>query len=480
MAVGWCFGYPFYVQGAHQVPFITSLSPFRLTSIVSSLSKNYMSLLTPSESLAFNGFLSAVSSVDYGDAIEWGSLPSALSDHIPPARGREALSKATKDLMALEAIHDNDIKSPLMTRSPSHNQNLWPSFVSEPAPPSRNSSSGSSTTPDHRIPQQQNYTYGFALPRGRSSSASRSVNPYNTDAAPSSSQFSFQYPTPHTDSSLQHRPLSHSPSPFGLPSIQDTNLQQPQAHTSTPFSPSRPPAISSFSAPSILLNRTVSASAVPTLSKRPFPSDGHTDFDIVAKRRRSATNPTSLDIKPTLSIPHRPPSSSSSSVTATPTRQYPEFSPTLVSFHSSSVSPVSTRVPQSAAPPPSRQALLSPSQKRANHIQSEQKRRANIRRGYEALCEVVPALREAIRLEEAGLGEYLSSLAQRVPYFAVVRSASVCRCVDTFAQSAFPFVFPSRSSILNRSRRQTPGQIPPVPSWQDRIEEEEEASKGGL
>ncbi|KAI0749445.1 hypothetical protein C8Q80DRAFT_1075015, partial [Daedaleopsis nitida] len=44
--------------------------------------------------------------------------------------------------------------------------------------------------------------------------------------------------------------------------------------------------------------------------------------------------------------------------------------------------------------------LLSPSQKRANHIQSEQKRRANIRRGYEALCDAVPALREAIRVEE--------------------------------------------------------------------------------
>jgi hypothetical protein len=43
---------------------------------------------------------------------------------------------------------------------------------------------------------------------------------------------------------------------------------------------------------------------------------------------------------------------------------------------------------------------LSPSQKKANHIQSEQKRRANIRRGYEALCDTVPALREAIREEE--------------------------------------------------------------------------------
>ncbi|KAJ3480652.1 hypothetical protein NLI96_g8202 [Meripilus lineatus] len=67
----------------------------------------------------------------------------------------------------------------------------------------------------------------------------------------------------------------------------------------------------------------------------------------------------------------------------------------------------------SIAPPPARQALLSPSQKRANHIQSEQKRRANIRRGYEALCEAVPALREAIRLEEAGLGaDEKSSLSQ--------------------------------------------------------------------
>lgn len=47
--------------------------------------------------------------------------------------------------------------------------------------------------------------------------------------------------------------------------------------------------------------------------------------------------------------------------------------------------------------------LLSPSQKKANHIQSEQKRRANIRRGYDALCETVPELREAIREEDAVL-----------------------------------------------------------------------------
>ncbi|KAF8591054.1 hypothetical protein K439DRAFT_1327816 [Ramaria rubella] len=50
--------------------------------------------------------------------------------------------------------------------------------------------------------------------------------------------------------------------------------------------------------------------------------------------------------------------------------------------------------------PPTKSTLLSAQQKKANHIQSEQKRRANIRKGYEALCETVPALREAIREEE--------------------------------------------------------------------------------
>lgn len=71
--------------------------------------------------------------------------------------------------------------------------------------------------------------------------------------------------------------------------------------------------------------------------------------------------------------------------------------------------PAASTSPQSTASGSTKQTLLSPSQKKANHIQSEQKRRANIRRGYEALCDTVPALREAIREEEeaeaqAGMG----------------------------------------------------------------------------
>jgi hypothetical protein len=56
--------------------------------------------------------------------------------------------------------------------------------------------------------------------------------------------------------------------------------------------------------------------------------------------------------------------------------------------------------PSPSVRPPPKPALLTASQKKANHIQSEQKRRANIRRGYDALCDCVPALREAIREEE--------------------------------------------------------------------------------
>ncbi|KAH9929995.1 uncharacterized protein B0H18DRAFT_994746 [Fomitopsis serialis] len=68
----------------------------------------------------------------------------------------------------------------------------------------------------------------------------------------------------------------------------------------------------------------------------------------------------------------------------------------------------------SSASKAAKPALLTPAEKRANHIQSEQKRRANIRRGYEALCAAVPALREAIAQEEAnGGGEAESSAKGR-------------------------------------------------------------------
>lgn len=45
-------------------------------------------------------------------------------------------------------------------------------------------------------------------------------------------------------------------------------------------------------------------------------------------------------------------------------------------------------------------APLTAAQKKVNHILSEKKRRANIKRGYDDLCEIVPSLKEAIARAE--------------------------------------------------------------------------------
>ncbi|GAA5822289.1 hypothetical protein JCM11251_006290 [Rhodosporidiobolus azoricus] len=63
----------------------------------------------------------------------------------------------------------------------------------------------------------------------------------------------------------------------------------------------------------------------------------------------------------------------------------------------------------SNSPPPlpgsnaAKPALLSAAQKKANHIASEQKRRAAIRAGYDGLCQVVPSLRAAVEEYEGRL-----------------------------------------------------------------------------
>lgn len=48
--------------------------------------------------------------------------------------------------------------------------------------------------------------------------------------------------------------------------------------------------------------------------------------------------------------------------------------------------------------------LLTEAEKKANHIASEQKRRANIRKGYELLCQGVPSLREALERGDDATG----------------------------------------------------------------------------
>lgn len=57
------------------------------------------------------------------------------------------------------------------------------------------------------------------------------------------------------------------------------------------------------------------------------------------------------------------------------------------------------REAEEAEPEKKQHTLLSTEEKKANHIASEQKRRANIRKGYELLCDIVPSLKEALERE---------------------------------------------------------------------------------
>lgn len=233
-----------------------------------------MSLLSPTESMAFQSFLSSVEHVDgwHGPTpTEWllytQGNPDAPDDLHP--RAKDALKKATLDLMSLDT-------SPTSSTSQS---SAWPNF---PA-----------------------------------------ADPANT------AKVQFRYPMGNDDPLYNPKAQAR-----GRPS---------SSHTPSPGPNPSPPPSQSHSRPPL---------ANQSSSKRSFDKIGSSSSNVSNKRPRSSPKQ-----------PSPPPSESSATATARP-------------------------------------ALLSASQKRANHIQSEQKRRANIRKGYEALCETVPALREAIRKEE--------------------------------------------------------------------------------
>ncbi|EPQ52627.1 hypothetical protein GLOTRDRAFT_131862 [Gloeophyllum trabeum ATCC 11539] len=236
-------------------------------------------LLSAGEAHAFQSFLAAV---DDGLAPEWhmyasggahgGGGGAAMAGIEVPA-GREALAKATKDLMALDH------------RAPPPPQQQQQQQHQQPQQPSRHA-----TTDAPSYAHEPHYSFGYVHSRPP-------ARAHSSSAAP-----------PHT-----LHPLP-APAPSALPA---------SASASRPPAPRRPP-------------------------KRPSTS-----------------------------------SSTSSSTTTTTTTT------------------TSTNAKRRRASPSPKPALLTPSQKKANHIQSEQKRRANIRRGYEALCDAVPALRAAIAREEA-------------------------------------------------------------------------------
>ena len=311
------------------------------------------SLLSQSESNAFQSFLS---SMDYTeDAIpadEWAafSASSASMELSHPDEERQALTKATKDLMSLNADGnwDNSNNTSMMNRSPVVNSHF----------------------DDHETHRQQSH---LGQHQEHPYHSSYRVNSY------SSSQDSF--PFLHTKSQLQRQPIQfpiqhHPASPLrtGSPDSQQRSpnsplspydfSQQQQLHQA--HMPQQPPQQQRRR------GRETSVGTRPKLSltvPSATPSFARPSLGSPYKRQR-------------LSPSECPPTSAPATISA----GFP--SPNNSSSNR-------TRQQQSSKP-----NLLSVSQKKANHIQSEQKRRANIRRGYAALCETVPALREAIREEE--------------------------------------------------------------------------------
>ncbi|KAI0956098.1 hypothetical protein AcV7_006593 [Taiwanofungus camphoratus] len=331
--------------------FITSPHPGRLCKGPCPMS----SILSPSESLAFNGFL------DHASGPEYDGLPD-LASKIHIKQGRDALAKATMDLMVRGAPPSGSKSAPSSKAgSPSvggaGTSSHWPSFSPEPA--------GAGATASKHASDHDARTLPSPFPTSTSSSSPASHQNRHSPYSYLSRAQSQNESQGHSSSHPQIPPIrsltSANSSQYKLPPLAD-HLHTNSAH------PLRPGTLSSSaSAPSVLPEASSSTSST---SKRALTNA--TDLSIAPKRSRPSLSPTDDAAPPSASNPK-------------PRRQ-------------TIATPSNKRPP----PPPSKPALLSPSQKRANHIQSEQKRRANIRRGYETLCVAVPALREAIAAEDLG------------------------------------------------------------------------------
>lgn len=292
-------------------------------------------------------------------APEWSMYAgSDFSDHInvSPIQGKEALAKATKDLMSLDADRWNPNQLHQQDNSNEKNYEYFPHPQQQYGRPEgqqqqQHHHRQSSRYPNYPQPRR-NVTFPFLAKQEQ--------------RFPSSCP-----PLHHAQSNLQ--PISIAPLNTLGHDLRSSSSTQSAVSSSTPTT------ASSSSNSSYTLARSTRIPSPPS----PLPPfrDSASPPGLPAPKRHSEFTSMPISKRARLS----PPESSRASA-----------SPPI---------PVPT-------PPSHKPALLSPSQKKANHIQSEQKRRANIRRGYEALCETVPALREAIRLEEEQEGAYENKLGR--------------------------------------------------------------------
>ena len=289
-------------------------------------------------------------------ADEWAafSASSASMELSYADEERQALRKATKDLMSLntDGNWDDSNNTSMMNRSPV----IHPHF---------------DDLETHRqqshLGQHQEHHYQQSYNR---------VDPH------SSRQDSFPFLHTKTQQQRQSQPIQfpiqqHPGSPLRTAS--------PDSQQCSPNSPRSPYGFSQ--------QKQLHQTHIPQQPPQQQRHSRGRETSVGTKPKRSRTPPSISPpfSRPSLDSPHKRQRLSPS-----------EYSPTSApgTTSASFSSPNNSSSNRTRQQQPSKPNLLSVSQKKANHIQSEQKRRANIRRGYAALCETVPALREAIREEE--------------------------------------------------------------------------------
>ncbi|KAK1222870.1 hypothetical protein PQX77_014292 [Marasmius sp. AFHP31] len=309
-------------------------------------------LLTPAESHEFHSFLS---SIDYGSSNDTRSLPStnwaSYTDDginipaLPQGKGREALAKATKDLMSL----DSSSWGPSSSTSTGMNNyqhsngpfNIDTGSSQYDYEASQNALYHHHQHEAHHHPQNSTSNVSFTSLTKRSPLPPPLLGHTHSDPTNTLSPGHVQAIAPMHTMGGHHRPRNNSVHGY---------------NTMTSPVGASPPISFSYSTSNNGVNG-------PSSPPAPSPSTSDSIRGATSSENGNVNNKRPLETQSYLTTNKRPRQS-----------------------HSNDIVTKST--------------LLSPSQKKANHIQSEQKRRANIRRGYEALCETVPALRDAIRQEE--------------------------------------------------------------------------------
>lgn len=321
------------------------------TASTKSATASALSLLTPTETNALWSFLTQADKADVL-APEWAIFANRPELAARSREGKEELARATRSLMSIDDDSNNQ-------QSQQHQRlHMFTQNFSAPNPPhSTYNRAQTNSSSNASVP-------AISQPLRTNSSSSGSVR-YDASSLASSS---------HSPAAALPKPSPAAPAPANNSGVSSSRKRLSQDQRSAPTN--KRPRKSSASAD----GRTVQPLIIPASA---LPSSSSSATAVETSRPPLSTSPTSTLIDgPYSALSGSIPESQYASQTVPPT-------PTHRRSNSSSTTDRPVKPP-----------LLSTSQKKANHIQSEQKRRANIRRGYEALCEIVPALREAIRAEE--------------------------------------------------------------------------------